>query len=485
MVRAAKQEIITDVVVVGYGGAGAAAAITAHDNGAEVVVLEKMPEGGGNTRVSAGSILNMAGMEAVPHIEALCFGAVDRGVIEAYVENAMKNKDWIQELGGEVEYSTWVGVSYPHIPLPDKAWWPDVVAAEYINRFRVKGEGKWLGERLWRLLSANVKKRSITVMTETPAKELATSDKGEVVGVIAERDGKRISIKAKRAVILTCGGFEANEDMKRTFLPCEPFLIFGNPGNTGDGIRMAQKVGAALRHMVVLEGYLGFKAPGYEAAFPICIPDARFIYVDRSGERFCNEAGLDMHDSWRVVSSFDSKCLCYPHIPAYAVFDETLRRKGPLDRGSFGYNRGYEWSSDNSREVARGWIKRGQTIRELAGQLPIDASILENTVNKYNESYKLGRDPEFGRTKETLLAIEMAPFYAIELWPSLLNTQGGPRRDKEARVLDYDGKPIPRLYSAGEMGSLWGILYEGGGNVAECLVFGRIAGRNAAAEKPW
>ena len=94
------------------------------------------------------------------------------------------------------------------------------------------------------------------------------------------------------------------------------------------------------------------------------------------------------------------------------------------------------------------------------------------------------KDEDFGRSKEDLRALE-PPFYAIQLWPALINTQGGPRRDKESRVLDPEGKPIPRLYAAGELGSIWGYLYQGACNIGESLVFGQIAGKNAAAEKPW
>ena len=107
----------------------------------------------------------------------------------------------------------------------------------------------------------------------------------------------------------------------------------------------------------------------------------------------------------------------------------------------------------------------------------------ENTIRRYNEYCKVGKDADFGRSKEDLRVLE-PPFHAIRLWPAFVNTQGGPRRDKESRVLDPEGHPIPRLYAAGELGSIWGYLYQGACNITEALVFGRIAGENAAAEKP-
>ena len=114
----------------------------------------------------------------------------------------------------------------------------------------------------------------------------------------------------------------------------------------------------------------------------------------------------------------------------------------------------------------------------------MDESTLESTIARYNEHYKAGKDADFGRPRERSKTIEGPPYYAIQLWPALVNTHGGPRRDKEARVLDVDGKPIPRLYAAGELGSIWGFQYQTSTNFSEFLVFGRIAGGNAALNSP-
>jgi predicted oxidoreductase len=109
---------------------------------------------------------------------------------------------------------------------------------------------------------------------------------------------------------------------------------------------------------------------------------------------------------------------------------------------------------------------------------------LEETVSRWNAHCHAGADADFGRTK-MLCPIQAAPFYAVELSPSMLNTQGGPRRNARAQIVRPDGSSIPRLYSAGELGSIYSYLYQGTGNIGECLAFGRIAGRNAAAEQPW
>jgi succinate dehydrogenase/fumarate reductase flavoprotein subunit len=211
-----------------------------------------------------------------------------------------------------------------------------------------------------------------------------------------------------------------------------------------------------------------------------------FIFVDKYGNRFANEGGIELHDFGRVFSHFDSHKVEFPRIPLYCIFDEVMRRRAPLCDNVSGYNRDkYKWSLDNSEEVRKGWILKGKTIAELAERISIDRASLENTVKRYNEFCKAGHDADFGRQKEYLLPLVNPPYYAVPLWPALYNTQGGPRRDREAKVLDMDGKPIPRLYAAGELGSIWGGLYEGGSNIAECLAFGRIAGRNGASEKPW
>jgi succinate dehydrogenase/fumarate reductase flavoprotein subunit len=480
-----KWDMEHDVVVVGWGMAGTAAAVTAHDNGANVLILEKMPDGGGNTRVCGGNIIIPRGVEFVDYLDTLSFKTVDREIIEVFVEYAMKNGDWIREMGGDVQVFMPLEVSYPTM-IPG-AGFPRVRGSECVAKYNIKGnsqEGK-PSQRLWNFLTGLVAKRGIKVLTSTPAKELISTPDGEVVGVKSEREGRLINIKARKAMILTCGGYENDPRMKWDYLPVKPALFLGTPGNTGDGIRMAQNVGADLWHMTRLACVVGFQAPGFEAAFPINFLNEGFIFVDKSGRRFVNEAGMEIHEYYRELSHFDIERMEFSRVPMWAIFDEETRRKGPLSRGTAGYNRDlYNWSLDNSTEVAKGWILRDKTPAELATRISIAPKALEETIERFNEHCKAGRDGDFGRAKEDLRVLK-PPFYAIQLWPALINTQGGPRRDKESRVLDPQGQRIQRLYAAGELGSIWGYLYQGACNVGEALVFGRIAGRNAAGEKPW
>ena len=273
--------------------------------------------------------------------------------------------------------------------------------------------------------------------------------------------------------------------MKWDYLPVKPVGFLGTPANTGDGIRMVQKIGGDLWHMTRLACMIGFKAPEFESSFWVAFLSEGFIFVDKYGRRFVNEAGIEIHEYYRELSHFDAEKLEYPRVPLWAIFDEATRRRGPLSRGTAGYNRDlYNWSLDNQAEIDKGWILKGKTMADLASRISIEPRVLEETVSRFNKLCQAGKDEDFGRPKEDLRALE-PPFYAIQLWPTLINTQGGPRRDKEARILDPDGKPIPRLYSAGELGSIWGYLYQGACNIGEALAFGRIAGRNAAAQKPW
>lgn len=474
-----------DVVVVGWGAAGSAAAVTAHDLGAKVLILEKMPEGGGNTRVCGGNIIIPKGKEFLEYLDILSFKTTEREILEVFVEEAMKNGNWIREMGGDVQIFRPLEVAYP--TMIAGASFPHVRGAETVVKYNIKGtleEGK-PSQRLWKFLSGLIHKRGIQVFTKTPAQELILNDQGEVIGVQAEREGKVIWVKARKAVILTCGGYENDPRLKWDYLPVKPVMFLGNPGNTGDGIRMAQKIGADLWHMTRLSCLIGFKAPEFEAAFWISFLSEGFIFVDKYGRRFVNEAGIEIHEYYRELSFFDMEKMEFPRVPLWAIFDEQTRRKGALSRGTAGYNRDlYTWSIDNSAEIKKGWILQGDTPAELAVKIGIEPQVLEATISRYNQFCRAGKDEDFGRPKEDLRALE-PPYYAIQLWPALINTQGGPRRDKESRVLDPDGKAIPRLYAAGELGSIWGYLYQGACNIGEALVFGRIAGKNAAAEKPW
>jgi len=472
------------VVIIGGGIAGGVTAITAHDHGSEVLILEKSSEPGGNCPITMGNILTPTNVKFVDYLETLSFKATEREILETFVRVAMDNEAWIKKMGGEViEYHP-MSSTYPLVERGPG--FPKVQHAEYMIKYNVKGsrgEGSG-GERLWNLVKGNLDRRSIRIMTNTEVKEIQRNPAGEVIGVIAESERERIVVRANKAVVLASGGYSNDPATKWEFYPARPVVFLGNPGSTGDGIRMGQKVGSALWHMTNMVSTIGFQAPEFEAAFGICFHGADFIYVDKYAKRYVDEVGVEVHEFGREMGFLDSKRVEYPRLPTWAIFGEECRKKGPLNTGAVGYNRKlYKWSKDNSEEIAKGWIIKADSVDELAKRISLDPGRLEETLKGYNEFCKAGKDSHFGREEKYLVPIP-EPYYAIPIWPALYCTQGGPRRDKEGRVLDPYGEPIPRLYEAGELGSITGGLYQGGNSLSECIVFGQIAGRNAAMEKP-
>ena len=471
-----------DVVIVGTGHSGLAAAITAADAGAKVVILEKMKKEfeGGNSKVSGNMWWTPTDLpQAMQYIEALSYGLTGKECVQALAEEMLKLNAWLETLG--IKHSP-LGIFQPEHPeLPGAAC------------VRTWSNGGSSDGRLWTPLRELVEKRNVEVMYEAPVKALIQTPSREIAGVRAEAAGKPYNIKAKKGVILCCGGFEFDFEMQKQFLPGWPIYGQGSPGNTGDGIRMAQQAGAALWHMNnPLAGLGGMVVPEFApVVIPINIPGAGFIRVDKSGKRFMSENRPSRHGFGQkeFVLYFDGVIGDFTRLPCFTIFDETTRLRGPLASsgrkfGWFAWFSGYEWSHDNSKEIEKGWIVKGDTAAELAGKLGMKPGDLEATVSRYNENCKKQVDPDFDRPKESLVAIEKPPFYAVKLFPTMVNTQGGPKRNGKCQVLDPFDQPIPRLYTAGELGSFWGWMYNGGGNNAECLCTGQIAARNAVAMKP-
>ncbi|MBI4489854.1 MAG: FAD-binding protein, partial [Deltaproteobacteria bacterium] len=450
----------------------------------KVLVLEKHPAGGGNTKYSGGSIRTYLDLEkVVDFFETVCEGTTERDVIEAFVKESERNCDWLTGLGAETVVSQETGTEEYPIRLPGAAF-PHIRGAEGVGpRVHVKGAEKG-GRNLWAVLSRNVEARKIPVLSSTSATQLIAEKADGVTGVMAVAGGEELRIRARRGVILCCGGFEYNPSMHLNYLG-QNFFGLGHPGNIGEGILMAAEVGADLWHMNAVAATFGYKFPEIDFAIRHRMPHASFVYVDQTGKRFMDETGLDGHAIWAPASYIDMKTLQRTRIPSYVIFDEDTRVKGRVGGTDSGIvSEIYQWSSDNSAEIRKGWIKAAENIAELAPQINLRPDHLQSTVTQYNLYCRERHDPEFGRSPSTLIPVARPPFYALAIWPSIINTQGGPKRNASAQVLDVRGRPIRRLYSAGELGSLWHRNYPGGGNVSEALAFGRIAGRNAAAEKP-
>lgn len=491
----------SDVVVAGYGFAGANAAISAHDSGARVLLLEKARHFGGNSIVSGGGLALAKDPEkAAQYLSLLNAGNTPDDVIRRMAEGMVGLAGYLESLaaavGVRIEYGKVGRLAIYPLAGGETLYSAKVATIEGFEGYPW-AKGLRGGARLFKLVADNVARRDIQVRYSTAARRLIVDAAGQVIGLVAEREGREIRIKARRGVVLACGGFENNEQMRRQFFGTLPVYPLCTLTNTGDGILMAQKLGAALWHMWHFHGSYGFKFPEFPFAFRVSTENRSaglmvvpWVLVDQRGRRFMDEYPRYLHDTAaRGLEHFDAEAVDHPRLPSYMIFDDAGRRRGPIGRVIINDNDGdcpfYQWSQDNLAEIERGWVLQADTLEELAVRLRIDPSILSHTVGRWNDQCAAERDPDFGRLPESMMPIASPPFYAAPVWPIVSNTQGGPVHDTEQRIVDVFGKPIPRLYAAGELGSLFGYIYQAAGNVAECFIGGRIAGRNAAQEEAW
>ncbi len=474
-----------DVVVVGYGLAGAAAAVYAADAGADVLLVDAAPEGheGGNSR----------------YCGQLCLYTKDEATLLGYLRNLVDGRD----MDDEVLQVYAAGIAdvadvFAHFGVDEPTIWSDYVAA---NEEEAKASGvlnawkaafpEWReveGSEAVDVMTAHPgfsdgvlyavaqeavqAREGIAVWLESPAVRLVQDANGAVVGVVIEHEGAEVRVGATGGVVLACGGFECNQQMIQDYLGCTRLAPLGGLYNNGDGIRMAQEVGADLWHMYNYEslGMLGgnnYEVPSGERAFIksnylpaatgglICVADdgSRYLAED-AGNR---HGHVKMGGSWKIPNTS-----VRPHV----VFDEA--QKAVIEEAGL-----------MPADVDTALVS-APTAEELASLTGADPETLANTIARFNEFAANGDDPQFGRAAETMRPLE-GMLFALPLQPTVLNTQGGPRRNADACVVGIDGEPIAGLFSAGECGGVCANKYQGGGNVAECLVFGRIAGTNAAA----
>lgn len=526
-----------DVVVLGFGFAGQAAALEASDLGASVLILDKAPREhvGGSSAANVNHDFSFIGPDPetnIKYVTAECWGTVDDPeTIRMQIEENHKLPAWFESLGGRVEYRRTVP-TYPTIPgaaemdtetnsfvvLPPQA---------YIDEFPSPASGRspfqeWMCDL--------IEERNIPLMCNTAGTELIQDGiTGEILGVMALTDltfsadfkqqpgGKEIYVKAKKGVVVATGGYEANHEMLKNYAPhphSGHVTMYGSPYSNGEGLTMTTQVGAKLWHMNKKECHSFACAPASEelggAMLVSCwatqIGDQPGIMVNRDGKRFYNEYHFGGHsDQTRTWDAFthknvpdDDYTYCdYRNIPFYFIFDDTTMKEKQLGRN----NRfiqvlgGYLWSKDNQAELAKGWITQADTLEDLGKKVEIknyfgevvgmDAAGLAETVAKYNEYCASGVDAEFGRRADTLLPIVKPPFYAMEICDCQTNTQGGPKHNGHCQVLDAFDRPISRLYVAGELGSIYGHLYNGGENIPEASSGGRRAARHAVGLTAW
>lgn len=488
-----------DVVCIGYGAAGGSAAITAADQGATVLILEKAPMGheGGNTRYSGQNFgvieadkadlfkeyyRNIRGQYSTPSDE----------LIDAWIAEMVNNEDWVKSLCDEIEY-----IKESKLEEPNKA--PEGLTEA--NRM-IMGSCNWkvdgvaYGRGLWNLIYYNVRKRKdkINVWYSAPALELIQDPISKaIIGVYCEKGGKKYYVRANNGVVMTCGGYENSPRHLEDFACLTKVHPTGTIYNTGDGIDMAAKVGARIWHQCnTLNGY---SVPGLETQGRACFKNVfgatkkkgAYIRVGRLGARICNETYGSKHGR-KELQEETFKPETYDVM--WNIFDETMRTSGLKSGG------GLMISENLEEEIAQGLVLKADTFDELAKLIndatnvdivghPIEMTgeALAATVARYNEYCAAGEDEEWHRDPDTLIPFDDGPYYAWRAIRSIINSQGGAERNGNAEILDNNGDPIPHLYGAGEFGFVASMCYNGGHNTGDCAAMGRIAGRNAAAPK--
>jgi succinate dehydrogenase/fumarate reductase flavoprotein subunit len=525
----------TEIVIVGFGGAGACAAIEAVDAGSSVIILEKNPEDAHyNNTLMSGGLFHCPDKAADPnelkeYLTAMFSGEnlpsktegessplYIKDIVDKFAEWSYDVCDFLKGLDPDIMFVSPGGPAFPDFPGAEKGGYrtfntaytetPDL----YPTLDRPKMEtGRGLA--LWNCLMIGIKDRidNINIQWETPGKSLITNDAGEVIGVVATQAGKDLRIKATKAVLLTTGGYEYNEEMRRAFLEgpgVTGWAFVGTTSNEGDGIAMACAAGAQLAKVGKSAARLIFSCPdATHNGMPIGVQTGGVgtpgtIMVNATGKRFMNESLITSDPSryfaYKEAVHMDIISLTYPNIPSYMIYDETRRGSGPLvslDMGSAAFGL-FEWDEDNQIAVDRGWVLKGDTLEELAEKIKnhpensqrFDKDNFLATMARYQEMVETGVDADYSRAAgKGFVPINTPPFYAMPLVCGGPNTKGGVQTDAERHVVDWKNQIIPRLYSSGEMSSCFKFVYQGGGNITECLTFGRLAGKNAAAETPW
>ncbi|MEX1255375.1 MAG: FAD-dependent oxidoreductase [Dehalococcoidia bacterium] len=532
-------DLEVNVAVVGSGGAGLTAAILAHDNGARVAVLERSDKVGGTTAVSGGGLwiplndhMSEVGVqdsreEALTYCRRLAAGRTPDELIETFVDaghvmvryleqhtpvrfSACGMPDYRSEEEGakphgrsvepqffaKAELGGWAEKLRPSplmfVPLTIDEQMasmsdPKSLPVQQVVE-RMKGGIVGSGNALVARLLKGCLDRGIAIQLETRARELI-SDEGRVAGLRAEGPSGDVFVRAKGGVVLASGGFEWSADLRARFLPGPLSEHCSPPFNEGDGLIMAQELGADLGNMSEAWVYPGAMVPGEEHdGHPVSrwviaertLPHT--ILVNRAGKRFANE-GVNYNDLSKAFYHFDPQTYEYRNLPCWAIMDGQYRSKYPILTVMPG-------------DPDPDWLPVDGSLAGLAAKVGIDAGGLLATVARWNELVGQGKDSDFGRGESVyerwigdskaphpnLGTIERPPFYALQIGAHSSGTKGGPRTNAKAQVLNVRGDVIPGLYAAGNvMAGVSGPgYYGGGGTIGLAMTWGYLAGIDAA-----
>jgi len=456
-----------DVVIIGAGGAGLAAAIQAASDGASVLILEKAGAAGGTTKLSGG-VMQAAGTDFQKqntefkddnpdkHAEYWIRtgeGYIDEELVRDMAKGAPQHIQWLNELGLE-----FAGIYGPcHVPYMDESL--------YADRIHVPAGGGEVGSGgvlIETLLEAALS-RGVVIEYEAEVTQLLTNVDGEVVGV---KVSPETYIKANKGVILAAGGIDRNVEMAKDLshqqywdLTTQLCLVCDT--DTGDGIRMAQEVGAALAGVGGTIDFCGKTAAGTTNLLPL-FPS--FI-VNKYGRRFvCEDTTYAYH--YRAIFQQEVQL----GAPTYMIFGKSSL--------SFPQS---PWTEESvAKDIADGQVFTADTIEGLAELISVNPANLAATLDTWNSDMKSGKDNQFGR--ETGLEPITGPFYAYKNVSYNLGAIGGVKINVDAQALKPSGEPIPRLFAAGMNSGGWiGPYYPSSGTaIMGTLHWGRKAGANAA-----
>jgi fumarate reductase flavoprotein subunit len=458
-----------DVIVIGAGGAGMSAALEAAAAGASVAVLEAGVRVGGSTALAGGLLFaagtaqqRTRGIEDTPDamyadIMAINRETVDPAAVRRLCDEAPRSLEWLMSLG----------VEFP----PERLSSPNGRGTPRAH------EPVGFGARIAECLDTALSRAGVDIACKSRVEHLLTDDEGAVRGV--QVGGESIG---SRAVVIATGGYGANPAWVQRLLPKAARVgdwvwHVGNATNRGDGIAMAEEAGAPVTGE---DSGLLLITPNFAKDFEVIGPDWALM-INTRGERFATEDGAYWEVAEAIEAQADSR--------AFFVFDrQRFEEAKPHPRVLEALAAGaitVSWIPRVFEEqLVLGRVHTSPTLAGLAAQIGVDAGTLEKTVERYTAHAKRGVDPDFGKAAASLKAVEVAPFYAIEIRPAILTvTGGGMPIDADARVLARGGGTIPGLYAAGEtVGNVYGRYYVGSGYaIASSITFGRIAGRAAAA----
>ena len=445
----------TDVVVIGGGGAGFAAAVSAKEAGANVILVEKLASVGGNTLISGGEYAAPANdIQKEEGIED------SKELFAKDVEEAGGNPELIKVLADKA--------------TEDAYWLRDDIGVKWLDSLMFFGghsvkrsliPAAHTGNELIKNYLKKAEELGIEVLTETDVKEILSKD-GKVCGIKAETKDGELVVNAK-SVVVASGGFGANADMcyENDKEIDEHVLSTNSPGATGDGILMAEKLGADTVDMDKIQLY---PVCDVETGKLLYCGDTRLVggalLVNKEGKRFVEELGTRREISMAIKAQTD--------YVGYVLWDETSNEK----TGTMKSN-----PEEAKSLFDRGLMVKADTLEELADHFGIDKDALLETVKTFNENSAKKEDPEFN-LRMLGWQVKDAPFYMMKAAPAVHHTMGGLKINTDAQVLNKDGEWIDGLYAAGEVtGGIHGSNRLGSVAMADITVFGRIAGENAAA----